>query len=58
MSDLLYRCPRTNLNVQAWLHDDPAPEKARDFEGITCPACTQLHFINRTTGKLLGEDAS
>ncbi|ABD87108.1 hypothetical protein RPC_1546 [Rhodopseudomonas palustris BisB18] len=58
MSHLLYRCPRTNMNVQTWLHDDPAPDKAREFEAIRCPACTQTHFIDRATGKLLGDTAS
>jgi len=27
-----------------------------EYEGITCPACAKLHFINRKTGKLLGQD--
>jgi hypothetical protein len=26
-----------------------------EYEGIVCPACTRLHFIDRKTGKLLGE---
>jgi hypothetical protein len=26
------------------------------YEQITCPACTRLHFLNRKTGKLLGQD--
>jgi hypothetical protein len=32
--------------------------KARDteYEGVTCPACAKLHFVNRKTGKLLGQD--
>lgn len=56
MSHLLYRCPRTHMNVQTWLHDDPAPDRAPEFETVQCPACTQLHFINRATGKLLSDN--
>ncbi len=55
MSHILYRCPKTSMNVQAWLHDEPAPDQLRDFEIVTCPACTQMHFVNRATGKLLGD---
>jgi hypothetical protein len=25
-----------------------------EFEGMACPACTRLHFVNRKTGELLG----
>jgi len=44
------------MNVQTWLHDDPAPDKAPEFETVQCPACTQVHFINRATGKLLSDN--
>jgi hypothetical protein len=27
-----------------------------EYEGIICPACTALHFIDRKTGKLFGEN--
>jgi hypothetical protein len=26
------------------------------YEGTTCPACARLHFINRKTGVVLGQD--
>jgi hypothetical protein len=39
-----------------WLDDDDeAPEDA--YEGVPCPACTAMHFLNRKTGKLLGQDS-
>jgi hypothetical protein len=25
-------------------------------EGLICPSCSRLHFINRNTGKLLGHE--
>jgi hypothetical protein len=27
-----------------------------EHEGVECPACAKFHFINRRTGKLLGQD--
>jgi hypothetical protein len=42
------------MNVQHWLAD--APANAEDTHApVRCPACTGIHFINTSTGKLLGE---
>ena len=44
------------MNVQHWLADEPQPEHPQaTYETVVCKACSRLHFINRTTGKLLGE---
>jgi hypothetical protein len=43
------------MNVQIWLAKDPSTDQANDYESVTCPACLRIHFINKTTGKLLGE---
>ncbi|UVO34696.1 hypothetical protein KUL72_24925 [Bradyrhizobium arachidis] len=54
MAHFLFTCPTTAFKVQQWLdEDDNAPRDK--YEAITCPACTKTHFINRKTGKLLGE---
>ena len=53
MGAFLFTCPTTKLRVQHWLDDDDAPEN--EFHGVVCSACTKLHFINRRTGKLLGD---
>jgi hypothetical protein len=43
-------------NVQHWLDDDaPTQDKKSEYEAVSCPACTRLHFVNRSTGKTLGE---
>jgi hypothetical protein len=42
------------MNVQHWLADTPADD-ADTHAPVRCPACTKLHFINTSTGKLLGE---
>ena len=41
------------MKVQHWLDVD-VPEN--EYEGIICAACTRLHFLDRKTGKLLGQD--
>jgi hypothetical protein len=42
------------MNVQHWLAD--GPDVAEDtYVSVVCQACSRLHFINRSTGKLLGE---
>jgi len=44
------------MNVQHWLADEPAPDDPQcTFETVTCQACGGIHFINRSSGKLLGE---
>jgi hypothetical protein len=57
MGNFLFRCPQTGLNVQHWLADEAGPHEAQcSYETVVCKACTRLHFINRRTGKLLGQD--
>jgi hypothetical protein len=55
MAHFVFTCPATLMNVQHLLVDDQgAPDN--EYEGITCLACAKLHFVNRKTGKLLGQD--
>jgi hypothetical protein len=55
MAPTLFKCPQTGMMVQHWLEDEwPSHEDA--YEPVECPACTRLHFIHRTTGKLLGKN--
>jgi hypothetical protein len=57
MQPLIFRCPVFKENVQHWLDDDDDPPADGDsYEAMTCPACTRLHFVNRKTGKLLGDE--
>jgi len=49
--------PYTGFNVQHWLGGDETPRDNKPtYEGISCPACTRLHFIDRVTGKTLHDD--
>ena len=50
MAPVLYRCPNTGLNVQAWVADDDD----LTFVQVTCFACAQAHLVNPKTGKVLG----
>ena len=56
MAPFLYRCPTTGLKVQGWLADDPSGDNDDAYETVTCLACTRVHLINRSTGKVLGGD--
>jgi hypothetical protein len=55
MAPFVFRCPTTGFRVQGF-----APEQSSDdpntYEAVTCLACTQLHLVNPTTGKVLAED--
>jgi hypothetical protein len=55
MAHLIFKCPRTGMNVQHWL-DEPGPSDRDDlYETVACKACNRLHFIHRSSGKLLGQ---
>ncbi len=56
MRAIIFTCSVTNMMVQQWLEDDESNATNQEFQGIICPACSQLHFINRKTGQLLGQD--
>ena len=44
------------MNVQHWIAEDARADDPRcTYETLVCKACTRLHFINRATGKLLGD---
>jgi hypothetical protein len=51
----LFTCPATGMHVQHW-SDEDADVRENEYEGIICPACTRLHFLNLKTGKLLGQE--
>jgi hypothetical protein len=57
MANVVFRCPRTGMNVQMWLNENNPPLPDQTFESLVCPACTGLHFIDVSTGKILGSKA-
>jgi hypothetical protein len=56
MAQLVFKCPRTGMNVQHWLEEAEPREQHPVYESAVCKACTRIHFINSATGKLLGEE--
>ena len=56
MPTIIFRCPTTGMNAQAWFADDVSANNGETYESITCPACAQVHLVNRATGKTLGDD--
>ena len=57
MTAALFTCPQTSEKVQYWLDDDQDLSNS-EYEAVTCNSCSKIHFINRKTGKLFGEDES
>ena len=56
MGNIVFKCPRTGLNVQHWLAEDVEPgDPQGTHDTVVCQACGGIHFINRSTGRLLGE---
>jgi hypothetical protein len=55
MATFIFTCPDTSAKVQHWLRDN-GDEVETQYEAVTCPACTKLHFINRKTHKLFGQE--
>jgi hypothetical protein len=56
MPVFLYRCPNTSLKVQGWVADDPERQTDVAYEPVTCIACTRVHMVNPSTGRVLGSD--
>jgi hypothetical protein len=43
------------MKVQTWIQDETSAPAPKTFELLRCPACSQLHFVDRNSGKLLGD---
>lgn len=43
------------MKVQTWIAEEVVTHEPTTFELVRCPACTQVHFVNRSSGKLLGD---
>jgi hypothetical protein len=52
MRAVLYRCPNTDLNVQTLFAEEARKEES--YETVTCSACQALHYVNPSTGRVLG----
>jgi hypothetical protein len=52
MASFLYRCYKTGQMVQGWSADDGTDTATH--ETVQCLACSGIHLINRSTGKVAG----
>jgi hypothetical protein len=50
--NILFKCPRTGMNVQHWLAG-ASSQSVDTHVSVPCPACGSLHIVNTCTGKLL-----
>jgi hypothetical protein len=49
--------PTTGLKMQGWLEDESSSENSSaSYEAVICTACTRVHFVNRKTGRSIGDD--
>lgn len=55
MGKLVFTCPVTGMSVQHWLDDDDQSKPGDCYQSIVCQACARLHFVNRKSGRLLGQ---
>ena len=53
---IIFHCPQTGMALQTLLCKQEHEEARPYYVAITCPACTRLHFIDKSTGKALGQD--
>jgi hypothetical protein len=56
MGAFTYRCPTTALNVQGWFADEVGDNEETAYETVTYLACSQVHLVNRDTGRVFGND--
>ena len=52
MPPFLFSCPTTGQTVQGFTAEEVLDDA---YESLTCLACRQTHFVNPTTGKVLGQ---
>jgi hypothetical protein len=52
---ILYKCPNTGMNVQHSLPNARDDEPKSTYSSVFCPACSRLHLIDGSTGKLLAK---
>jgi hypothetical protein len=48
-------CPNTGYRVQGFAAEDVSEDR-ESYEAVTCIACQQVHFLNPTSGKVLGAE--
>jgi len=53
MTLFVYRCPNTDKKVQERTDDPPVADDPDAYQSVECKACSQLHWVNPRTGRVL-----
>ena len=56
MAKLIFRCTRTGMHVQIEMPEMAPTDHADSYESVSCPACTRIHLVSKTTGRMLGDN--
>ncbi len=57
MVTFVYCCPNTGFRVQGYSPEQASDSDPNHFEAVTCVMCRQVHLVNPTTSKVVGEGA-
>ena len=52
MSNILFRCPNTGMNVQHLVGEPPPGTAIGAVTVVQCPACARIHLVNVETGEV------
>jgi hypothetical protein len=55
MTAITYRCPIMRQSIQYWLDEEDGVDEGQKYIAVLCYVCLELHFVERMTGKVLGE---
>lgn len=55
MSQTLFRCPNTGMNVQHSAGEASSEKKDGALVVVNCPACARIHLVNAATGELVSD---
>ena len=53
MAPILFRCPIKGVMVQSFIADDPSEDDTETYQSVPCAACSGMHFVNASTGRVL-----
>ena len=55
MSNSLFRCPNTGMNVQHDVGEASSEKEVGAVVVVNCPACARIHLVNAATGELVSD---
>ena len=55
---ILFVCPQTGEKVQGLVAEKTDDTHDHHYEAVTCLACSGMHFVDSTSGEVLGAKRS